>query len=172
MVDVIIKEPLNLYKKEPSIRPEGPYDNTSKPMGADIHMKVDMGSKYVTKYVKQGVTPRDIDYDKMMAVSKPKTQACSFAKKPKILREELGSSYCSIPSESMMQVMTREEKIDLLNRINNKMARPKSSGKSNKKRSSIGSMNMSVMEYEEHQKKMQKATCMADQYLQAYSPGK
>lgn len=47
-----------------------PYDNVSKPFGASVKGKVDMGSKYVTEYKKGGVTPRDIDYDKLLEKTK------------------------------------------------------------------------------------------------------
>ena len=46
---VLIKEPLNLYKKEDSVKPE-PSTNHIKPFGSDVKGKVDMGRKYVTKY--------------------------------------------------------------------------------------------------------------------------
>ena len=77
MIDVKITEPLNLYKKEKSLMPE-PYDNISKPFGADIKGKIDMGSKYKNDYKKGGVTPRDLDYDKMMEVTKKKVPSVSF----------------------------------------------------------------------------------------------
>lgn len=60
---------MNLYKKEKSVRPEG-YDNVSKPFGADVKGKIDMGFKYKNDHKKGGVTPRDLDYDKMMEVTK------------------------------------------------------------------------------------------------------
>ena len=40
-------------------------------------MKVDMGSKYVSKIVKYP-TPRDIDYDALMKATKPKTVGGGF----------------------------------------------------------------------------------------------
>jgi len=40
-----IKQPLNLYKKPASVRPEA-NDKSFKKFGQSIHMKVDMGTKY------------------------------------------------------------------------------------------------------------------------------
>ena len=68
---VKIKEPLNLYKKPASIRPEV-NDKGLKKFGQSIHMKVDMGSKYETKIIKYP-TPRGIDYDALMKATKPRT---------------------------------------------------------------------------------------------------
>ena len=69
MTDVKIMQPLNLYKKEKSLMPE-PYDNVAKSFGASVKGRVDMGSKYKTDYKKGGVTPRDLDYDKLMELTK------------------------------------------------------------------------------------------------------
>lgn len=117
IIDVKIKEPLNLYKKEKSVRPEG-YDNVSKPFGADVKGKIDMGFKYKNDHKKGGVTPRDLDYDKMMEVTKQRIPAASFGYNRKVKREDLGSSYCSIPDKNQLAAMTREEKIELINKIN------------------------------------------------------
>ena len=67
---VIITEPLNLYKKPMSIRPEVNTD-WQKPFGAEVKDHITMGSKYETKITKYP-TPRNIDYDALMAVTKPK----------------------------------------------------------------------------------------------------
>ena len=71
-----IKEPLNLYKKPASIRPEV-NDKHLKKFGQSIHVKVDMGSKYETKIIKYP-TPRGIDYDALMKATKPRTQGGGF----------------------------------------------------------------------------------------------
>ena len=73
----IIREPLNLYTKPASIRPEV---NTEwiKPFGADVKDHITMGSKYETKIVKYP-TPRNIDYDALMNATKPKVSGGGFA---------------------------------------------------------------------------------------------
>lgn len=106
-------EPLNLYKKEESIYPE-PYD-IHKPFGSSVKGLVDMGSKYKEKYEKCGVTPRGLDYDKIAALQQKKVPAVSFGKVVKMTKKDLGESYQSIPTKSVMKQMTREEKIAMIN---------------------------------------------------------
>lgn len=130
--DVKIMEPLNLYKKEKSIRPEL-YENVAKPFGKSIRGKIDMGFKYKTDYKKQGVTPRDLDYDKLMQVTKQKIPATSFGYQRKVNTKDLGSSYRSIPDKNKLDVMTREEKIALINMINAKEQQPLSGKRSDGK---------------------------------------
>ena len=112
-----ITQPLNLYRKEKSVNPEI-YENVYKPFGASVHGKIDMGSKYKNDYRKEGVTPRDIDYDKMYKCVQKKMPSVSFGYQRKVKRDDLGSSFCSIPDKGALEAMTREEKIALINRIN------------------------------------------------------
>ena len=68
---VQIKEPLRLYQKPMSIRPDALSVSKMKKFGDSVHMKVDMGSKYETKITKYP-TPRGIDYEKMTDVTRPR----------------------------------------------------------------------------------------------------
>ena len=73
---VLIREPLRLYVKPFSIRPEV-NDTHLKPFGADVKDHITMGSKYETKITKYP-TPRNIDYDALMNATKPKTVGGGF----------------------------------------------------------------------------------------------
>jgi len=66
-----------MYTKPQSIRPEADT-KFIKPFGSDVKGNVTMGSKYVNKII---VPPEDpnIDYDKLMSATKPRSPAFEFA---------------------------------------------------------------------------------------------
>ena len=70
-------QPLNLYKKPMSIRPEAMSVSKMKKFGDSIHVKVDMGSKYETKIIKYP-SPKNMDYDAALKNQKPKVHGAGF----------------------------------------------------------------------------------------------
>lgn len=118
---VLIKEPLKLYQKPASIRPEF-NDRAFKPFGADITTKVSMGSKYETKYY-ANPTPRDMDYDALMRATKPKTASLAWAPSPsrggsRISDYSSPAKYMKTPDPDSIKKMSRQEKIRLLQQLN------------------------------------------------------
>jgi hypothetical protein len=72
-----IVEPLNLYKKPMSIRPEAMSVSKMKKFGDSIHVKVDMGSKYETKYFAQSMV-KNMDWDAALKNQRPKVPGAGF----------------------------------------------------------------------------------------------
>lgn len=120
---VVIREPLNLYKKPPSIRPEV-NDAYLKPFGADIKTNaVTMGSKYETKYF-ANPSVRDIDYDALMRATKPKTQSMPWAPPSpskngsRLSDYPVPEKFYPTPDVETIKNMSRQEKIRLLQQLN------------------------------------------------------
>jgi len=109
----VLKEPLNLYTKPESIRPEATSSHV-KPFGSDVKGKVDMGSKYVTK-IKQ--TPEAIgldQYEKSLAATKPKTSAAYFGAPQTMADGSRSPERNSTISTAEIKHMSIEEKMELL----------------------------------------------------------
>ena len=118
---VLIREPLKLYQKPASIRPEV-NDRGFKPFGADITTKVSMGSKYETKYY-CNPSPRDMDYDALMRATKPKSPALAWAPSPskggsRMSEYSSPAKYMHTPDPDSIKKMSRQEKIRLLQQLN------------------------------------------------------
>lgn len=118
---VIIREPLKLYQKPPSIRPEV-NDNYQKPFGADIKTKINFGSKYETKYY-ANPSPRDMDYDAIMRATKPKSPSLAWAPSPskggsRMSEYSSPAKYYPTPDIDSIKQMSRQDKIRLLQQLN------------------------------------------------------
>jgi len=106
----LIKEPLNLYTKPESVRPEA-TDAHAKPFGADVKGKVTMGSKFPADVKKAAPEPKNIDYDKILKATKPRAPAASM--NGSVLMAD-GTTASMHPDIAAIPTMTREQKIALL----------------------------------------------------------
>ena len=118
----MFREPLNLYKKQPSTRPEV-NDKWMKPFAADIKTKVTFGSKYVSKY-SCSPEPVDIDYDAIMRATKPRIPSVNFGSTEHTPERDRPNSmvrhasYRPPPNPDQIKRMSREEKMNLLQNLN------------------------------------------------------
>ena len=104
-----------MYTKPQSIRPEADT-KFIKPFGSDVKGNVTMGSKYVNKII---VPPEDpnIDYDKLMSATKPRSPAFEFA-----ARQTMQDGNSMTPAKQshseLIKVLSKDQKLKLLMHLN------------------------------------------------------